>query len=245
MSKARIAIALAGAVALLIPATVALTAVTVNAPATPTAEDYGCQHASGRTFYNLTLTNPYPWCSPGDQRVGIPVQYPVPSPKPSSTSATPTPTPTTPSPTGTPTPTPTATSIPPGTWTGSASGSGTVGAPSFNDTNFSPNSNGYNTNLENQDVGMNSPNSTTLQWNSPENWQATTTLTPPGYTGVQSYLQVQQLMNDYGPTGGTDYPTATSTALGVTYNITDPGEAGPNGAIYEFAPDIWTDGYPD
>jgi hypothetical protein len=65
---------------------------------------------------------------------------------------------------------------------------------------------------------------------------------PYGYTGVQTFPDVQQLTNNWNPsaqnfTGSSDLPVDALPSLTVVYDETSPH--GTND-IYEFAPDIWT-----
>jgi hypothetical protein len=111
-----------------------------------------------------------------------------------------------------------------------------------------PGSNGFNTYASNQNVGGNA--GTTEMLTAPDPATATTVapLTvvadaqPYGYTGVQTFPDVQQLTNNWDPatgtfTGSSDLPVDALPGIVVTYSETSPADAA---SIYEFAPDIWT-----
>jgi hypothetical protein len=155
---------------------------------------------------------------------------------------TPTPTPTTPSPTPTSTsPTPTPTTTPPGGFSCVVPLGGVCGAYSYSGI---PNSNGFNTYVSNQSVGPQPATTQIVSANNPGDWQVVANDQPYGYTGVQTFPDVQQLMNNWPWTGCgsncSDTPLASLSTLKVTYTETSPTSAA---SIYEFAPDIWQDNY--
>jgi hypothetical protein len=127
----------------------------------------------------------------------------------------------------------------------SASLGGSCGG--YSSTQTWPGSNGFNTYVSNQNVGANS--GTTESLSAPdESGSAVTPVTivphavPLGYTGVQTFPDVQQLTNNWDGTNNwngqdVDTPVDGLSSLVVNYSETSPG--GPNN-IFEFAPDIWT-----
>lgn len=108
-------------------------------------------------------------------------------------------------------------------------------------------SNGFDTYVANQNVGANGGTTETLTAADPGNWSVTANALPLGYTGVQTFPDVQQLTNDWCGTGWggcqnpQDTPLNSLSKLTVTYSESSP--QGPND-IYEFAPDVWSDNYP-
>ncbi|GAB7005642.1 hypothetical protein JCM18899A_31150 [Nocardioides sp. AN3] len=118
------------------------------------------------------------------------------------------------------------------------------GSGGYKDTAFSPNSNGWNSYVNNQDVGFNGVGTETLYVNGPRNWQVVSNLGACGGC-VQTFPASQQLFDNWGSSGlgsGTSAtPISSLSALSVNYDETSPGGSA-NG--YEFAPDIWLDGYP-
>jgi hypothetical protein len=111
----------------------------------------------------------------------------------------------------------------------------------YTGTTAFPSSNGINTYVTNQNVGANSGTTQSLTANGPASWSVTANDLPLGYTGVQSYINTNQLFNNWTGSGwgsGTsDTPLTSLSALSITYNETSPGGAN-NG--YEFSPDVWT-----
>jgi hypothetical protein len=108
---------------------------------------------------------------------------------------------------------------------------------------IAPMSNGYNTYVGAQDVGENTGTTNTLTVTNPGNWSDVSNDAPLGYTGVQTFLNVQQLFNNWGvkgwncqPAPCTDTPLSALSALQVRYSETSPTDAN---SIYEFAPDVW------
>lgn len=160
-------------------------------------------------------------------------------------SQTPTPTPTSSSPapsSSSSTPTPTSATPPPAGCTVGLNGvCGPYDYPAI------PMSNGYNTYVANQNVGATSGTTQKLTATGPGDWSVTADDTPYGYTGVQTFPDVQQLTNDWcggGVWGGCANPTDTplSALASLTVNYTETGPADAN-SIYEFTPDVWSD-YP-
>lgn len=151
--------------------------------------------------------------------------------------ATPTPTPTpTETATPTPTPTPTATATPTPTPTSGTYACGPVplgsGCPAYYDPAFSSFSNGYNTNVDNQDLGA---NGTQTMWaNGPGDWKLVSSLTNDGGR-VQTFPNAQQLYegNDADPEG--HWQMSKFSAVKVNYDETSPG--GTN--AYQFSPDLF------
>ena len=106
-----------------------------------------------------------------------------------------------------------------------------------------PMSNGYDTYVANQNVGATSGTTETLTATDASNWSLTANAQPYGYTGVQTFPDVQQLTNDWcgngwgGCTNPSDTPLGSLSALSVKYAEASPTDAN---SIYEFAPDVWT-----
>ncbi|MGN6753091.1 MAG: hypothetical protein ACTHJJ_11130 [Intrasporangium sp.] len=109
-----------------------------------------------------------------------------------------------------------------------------------------PVGNGYNTYVMNQSVGPQTGTGQTLYVNNPGDWQVVADAQPYGYTGVQTFPDVQQLFNNWcgsewnGCASPTNTPLDALSSLKVTYSETSPTDAK---SIYEFAPDVWIDGY--
>jgi hypothetical protein len=110
------------------------------------------------------------------------------------------------------------------------------------------NSNGYNTYVANN---MWAPNRGTAQivcGTSPGNWTVTSNAGPHGYSGVQTYPNVQQLFNDWTGAGWNDGPHMTDTPLSAlrslrsTYRVVSPS---PTIGRWEAAYDIWLDKTPN
>lgn len=108
-------------------------------------------------------------------------------------------------------------------------------------------SNGYDTYVSNQAVGAQSGTTETVNANSPGDWDVVANAKPYGYSGVQTFPDVQQLMNDWGNGGWgncgsscSDTPLASLTSLKVNYAESSPQDAN---SIYEYAPDVWDDNY--
>lgn len=144
----------------------------------------------------------------------------------------PTPTPTTPSPAPPPAPTGPACTVPLGQNCGPYHYAAI------------PMSNGYDTYVANQDVGAGAGTTETVTATDPGAWSVTASAVPYGYTGVQTFPDVQQLTNDWDGTGwggSSNTPLSALSALTISYAETGPSDAA---SIYEFAPDIWTEGYP-
>lgn len=175
-----------------------------------------------------------------------------PSPSPTTTSASPTATQTSSTPTPDPTsssasPTPTQTSSSASSWACTAPlGSGCPLNGGYVYAGI-PNSNGYNTYLANQDVGANTSTTETMNANNPGDWQVVANAQPYGYLGVQTFPDVQQLMNNWPWLNGADCaasckdtPVASLSTLKVNYSERAPQDAN---SIYEYAPDVWQDNY--
>jgi hypothetical protein len=106
------------------------------------------------------------------------------------------------------------------------------GSGGYNDPGFSSNSNGWNTYVNNQDVGWNGVGTQTLSANGPRNWQVVSNLGQCGGC-VQTFPATQQLFNS----SGTPTDLKSLSALTINYDETSPGGSA-NG--YEFAADIWS-----
>ncbi len=83
-----------------------------------------------------------------------------------------------------------------------------------------------------------------MQAQSPGNWQVVANDVPYGFTGVQTFPDVQQLFNNWCGSGwGTcsaDTPVSSLSQLKVTYAETSPRDTL---SIYQFSPDVWLDNY--
>jgi len=109
-------------------------------------------------------------------------------------------------------------------------------------------SNGYNTYVSNQSVGPQSGTSQTVNANNPGDWQVVANDLPYGYTGVQTFPDVQQLTNNWcgsltnwsSCSNPSDLPLAALHTLTISYRESSPSDAN---SVYEFAPDIWADNY--
>ena len=120
--------------------------------------------------------------------------------------------------------------------TGCPTKAGPNGETGYLDTAFSPNSNGWNTYVNNQDVGYAGSGTETMYVNSPRNWQVIANLGTCGGC-VQTFPATQQLFNS----SGSATKISDLAELKVNYDETSPGGSA-NG--YEFAPDLWQTGYP-
>lgn len=166
--------------------------------------------------------HPPPWCV---------------SPSPTPTETTPSPTPTEPSPTPTE-PSPTPTTTPPSGFSCVLTGDVDCGPYAYDKI---VNSNGYNT-YTSTDCWGHPGCGYLLESNSPGDWQVTAT-EPNGETGVQTYPDVQQLMNNWNGAGWgncnpcTDTPIGGLASLTSTYAETMNDTAGTNA---QAAWDIWT-----
>lgn len=172
-----------------------------------------------------------------------PTPSPTPTPSPSPTpSATPTPSPT-PSPSVTPSPTPSPTPTPRPGWACTVPLGETCGAYAYPGI---PNSNGYNTYVANQNVGGMPGTTETVYANDPGDWQVVADARPYGYTGVQTFPDVQQLFNNWcgggwsGCASPTDTPIDALSSLWIDYAEESP--TGPDD-LYEFSPDLWLSNY--
>jgi len=117
---------------------------------------------------------------------------------------------------------------------------GSCGA--YQDSNI-PMSNGYDTYVNNQNVGATSGTTASLSAENAESWSDVVNATPYGYGGIQLFPDTQQLTNDWNPTtktwgtGSSETPLSALSALTMTYNESSPSDSN---SIYEFAPDIWS-----
>jgi hypothetical protein len=109
-----------------------------------------------------------------------------------------------------------------------------------------PNSNGYNTYVSNQNVGPQSGTTETVYVNNPGDWEMISDARPYGYTGVQTFPDVQQLFNNWcgadwnGCPNPIDTPVDKLSALKVNYSEVSP--TGTND-LYQFSPDLWLSNY--
>jgi hypothetical protein len=160
------------------------------------------------------------------------------TPTSSTTSTTSTTTTTTTTSTSTST---TSTTTSPGNWACTVPLGGVCGAYSYPGI---PNSNGFNTYISNQPVGPQAGTTQIVQANSPGNWQVVANDVPYGYTGVQTFPDVQQLFNNWCGNGwggcSADTPVNSLSTLKVTYDETSPQDTL---SIYQFSPDVWLDNY--
>jgi hypothetical protein len=228
----------------------ASTAVTTAAP----GNLYGCITLPGRLIENVYTTSTNFDASGGCPSNAFPFTVtsgsvtPPPTPTPTPTQTTPTPTPTPTQTTPTPTPTPTQTN--PSTF--SCTEPLGVNCGAYADPSEFPNSNGFTTYVENQDVGANSGTTATMQTNGlpaptgqPD--YVSTIDAPADNGGVQIFTSVQQLLNNWNSTAanwtgdGADTPISSLKSFTITNTHTDPGDGG-SGSQYEWAPDIWTSG---
>jgi hypothetical protein len=104
------------------------------------------------------------------------------------------------------------------------------------------NSNGYNTYTD-QDMWAAKPGTTqTLSSTGPGHWNVVSTANPAGYTGVQTYPNVQQLFNDWtrrgwnGTGAMTDTPVSGLSSLKSAFTESMPHNST---TIAEAAYDIW------
>lgn len=104
-------------------------------------------------------------------------------------------------------------------------------------------SNGYDTYVNNDMWAANSGTSQTICASSPSDWFVTANMRPTDYTGVQTYPDVQQLMNDWTGSGwngngiSTNTPVSALTSLTSSYATLDPSL---RTGDWEAAYDIWT-----
>jgi hypothetical protein len=109
------------------------------------------------------------------------------------------------------------------------------------------NSNGFNTYVTNDIWGGQPGTHQTICATDPGNVQLSAFVTPPNYTGVQSYPDVQQLMNNWGGTNWTncnpcsDTPIAGLKTLTSTYATTSPDVSIGD---WQAAYDIWLSNSP-
>lgn len=209
---------------------------------------FGCITATGSggsesQEINHVGTTP-PNCPAGSTPVswqGVSVGGP-PSPSPSATSTSPSPS---------PSPTPSQTTPPPPPLPGACSVTLGQNCGPYAYAGIPP-SNGFDTYVGPQNVGANSGTIATTTVTDPGNWNVIADAVGPdgklGYEGVQIFANVQQLFNDWCGSATnwstcaspSDTPLDSLSTLAVTYSETSP--TGSND-IYEYAPDIWSDGY--
>jgi hypothetical protein len=168
--------------------------------------------------------------------------------KPPATTTTSTSAPSTTTTTKPPSTTTTSTTAPPG---GGGAGQCITG-PQDNLGPYSyaaiTNSNGYNTYVGNNEWGANSGTSQKICGTSPGSWTLQASAVPSNYTGVQTYPDIQQLMDDY--CGGTwntcsnttDTPLSALHSLTSTYGTVNPPLAQGD---WEAAYDIWLNNTPN
>jgi hypothetical protein len=111
-----------------------------------------------------------------------------------------------------------------------------------------PMSNGYNTYVANQNVGAISGTTETVYANDPGDWQVVANSGQYGYTGVQTFPDVQQLFNGWcgTPTNWSSCPAPSDTPIDSLPSLTiQYAEQSPTGVndLYEFSPDLWLDNY--
>ncbi len=111
------------------------------------------------------------------------------------------------------------------------------------------NSNGYNTYVLNNMWGaLGHPTTQTVCANNPGDWSLSVNAGPVGYGGVQTYPDVQQLMDDWCGstwntcTNTTDTPLSALSGLTSNYAITDPPLTQGD---WEAAYDIWLNNTPN
>jgi len=134
----------------------------------------------------------------------------------------------------------------PGTSRCTSSPSGSLGP--FSSSNIA-NSNGYNTYVGNNMWAANSGTTQSVCGTGPGNWTITANAGPSGYSGVQTYPDVQQLMNNWtgsswgscGASNCTDTPLAKLKTLTSSYSITNPPVSVGN---WQAAYDIWLNNSP-
>lgn len=111
-----------------------------------------------------------------------------------------------------------------------------------------PMSNGYDTYVSDQPVNPQAGTTSTVNASDPGNWTATVNAQPYGFTGVQMYVHVQQLTNDWNGDGtgwGGGFPDQDTPidALGsLAVNYAEISPAGTSN-IYQMAPDVWLNPY--
>jgi hypothetical protein len=107
---------------------------------------------------------------------------------------------------------------------------------------------GYRTYVEDQSINPQPGTAETITATGYGNWSDVANDQPYGFTGVQAFPSVQELMNDWNGNGWqncgstcADTPLSSLSSLKVNYSETSPQDAN---SIYEFAPDAWPDNYP-
>ena len=101
------------------------------------------------------------------------------------------------------------------------------------------NSNGFNTYVSNNMWGANAGSTQTICASSPENWTLTANMHPADHTGVQTYPDIQQLMQD---TQGHDRPISGFRTLMSRYATTQPPT---DQGDWEATYDIWLSNTPN
>ena len=117
---------------------------------------------------------------------------------------------------------------------GCPSVAGPNGESGYYAPSFSSNSNGYNTYVSNQDLGINGTQS--LWANGPGSWKIVSNITDDGGR-VQTFPDAQQL---YDTTGAGNFPLSGFPALKVNYDETSPGGTANH---YQFSPDVFFSNY--
>jgi hypothetical protein len=216
-------------------------AATSSTSAGPPVTIYGCVVGSSRTLEHVYTNQGNFLASGGCTKLGG-FEVTVGANGTVTPPPTPTPTPTQ----TTPTPTPTPTQTTPSTFSCTETGSVNCGA--YADPSEFPNSNGFTTYVENQDVGEVSGTTTLMQTNGlpakagQPDYISTDTV-PNSGGSVQVFTSIQQLLNNWNATAdnwtgsGDDTPISSLKSFTITNSHTDP-----SGSQYEWAPDIWTSG---
>lgn len=105
------------------------------------------------------------------------------------------------------------------------------------------NSNGYNTYVANNMWGANAGTTQSVTAYNPGNWWCTASAVPNGYSGVQTYPNIQQLFNDWTGAGWNAGPTMTETPIASLKSLTSTyaESMGDTTGVYaEAAYDLWT-----
>jgi len=104
-------------------------------------------------------------------------------------------------------------------------------------------SNGYDTYTENNEWGANKGTSQVLTSTDPGHWSLSATATPAGYTGVQTYPNIQQLTSNWTGNGWNGSGTADDTPLSGLSSLTSSfAQSMPHNSqtVAEAGYDIWT-----
>jgi hypothetical protein len=105
------------------------------------------------------------------------------------------------------------------------------------------NSNGYNTYVGNNMWAANRGTTQTVCATNPGNWSVVASAVPKGYTGVQTYPEVQQLFNDWTGSGWNNGPNSTDTPISALHSLTSTyATTNPSVGDFEAAYDIWLSG---